>query len=90
MSLRQTINYPFRKLLYLWVRTEALPNPIDTLDINPEIPVIYVMDSRAWSNLLVLESECDRLGLPSPLRRIASPELQAWHSCLHNRTTATL
>ena len=80
MSLRQTINYPFRKLLYLWVRTEALPNPIDTLDINPEIPVIYVMDSRAWSNLLVLESECDRLGLPSPLRRIASPELQAWHS----------
>lgn len=80
MSLRQSINYPFRKLLYLWVRTEVLPNRIETLDINPEIPVIYVLESRAWSNLLVLETECERLGLPSPLRRIASPELKAWHS----------
>jgi glycerol-3-phosphate O-acyltransferase len=80
MSIRQTINYPFRKLLYLWVRTEVLPNSIATLEINPEKPVIYVLDSRAWSNLLVLESECNRLDLPSPLRRIASPELQAWHS----------
>ena len=80
MSLRQTINLPFRKLLYLWVRTEVLPGRIETLDINPEIPVIYVLDSRAWSNLLVLETECERLGLPSPLQRIASPELRAWHS----------
>lgn len=44
MSLRQTINYPFRKLLYLWIRTEVLPNPIASLDINPEITVIYVLE----------------------------------------------
>jgi glycerol-3-phosphate O-acyltransferase len=80
MSIRHSVNFVFRKLLYLWVRTEVLPANIESIDINPDLPVIYVLETRAWSNLLVLEDECDRLHLPSPLSRIASPELIAWHS----------
>ncbi|MCK5396454.1 MAG: hypothetical protein KAJ32_10695, partial [Gammaproteobacteria bacterium] len=62
------------------VKTETLPSSIDQLQINPERPVIYVLEARSWSNLLVLQAECVRLGLPSPLSRISSPHLKAWHS----------
>ena len=80
MSLRHAFNYLFRKVLYLWVKAEVIPSHIKKLDINPELPVIYVLEMRSWSNLLVLEEECQRLGLPAPLDRIATPELSAWHS----------
>ena len=83
MSLRKPINFIARKILYLWVRTEVLPGKLEQLDIDPEKPIIYVLEARAWSNLLVLEMECERQGLLSPLDRIALPEipqLKAWHS----------
>jgi len=83
MSLRKPINYLARKILYLWVKTEVLPTRVEQLDINLDLPVVYVLEARAWSNLLVLEMECERLGLPSPLDRITStetPQLKAWHS----------
>lgn len=83
MSIRKPVNYLARKLLYLWVRTEVLPARIEQLDIDLEKPVIYVLEARAWSNLLVLEMECERFGLPSPLNRITVPgieSLKAWHS----------
>lgn len=80
MSLRKPINYFFRKVLYLWVKTEIIPTTIKQLDINPELPVIYVLETRSWSNLLILEEQCKHLGLPDPLNRISAPELQAWHS----------
>ncbi|MCW9012449.1 MAG: glycerol-3-phosphate 1-O-acyltransferase PlsB [Gammaproteobacteria bacterium] len=80
MSIRRGINYVARKILYLWVKSEAVPARAELLNINPDIPVIYVLDARAWSNLLVLEAECDRLNVPSPIDRIPSELLAAWHS----------
>lgn len=85
MQLRSSLNFVFRKILYLWVKTEIIPDNIQSLSIQPEIPVIYVLEARAWSNLLVLEECCDRLGLPAPLVRLGSGteapvELRAWHS----------
>ena len=80
MSLRHTINCISRKLLYLWLKTDVIPNDIQQLDINPDIPVIYVLETRSWTNLLVLEEQCKQLGLPAPLNRIAVPELASWHS----------
>jgi len=78
MSFRKSFNSVFRKILYLWVKTEIIPNDIQKLDINPDIPVIYVLETRSWANLLVLEEQCELLGLPDPLSH--SPEFQAWHS----------
>lgn len=80
MSLKRPFNYLARKLLYSWIRTEILPTNLDQIHIDPEIPVIYVLDSRAWSSLLVLEEECARKDLVSPLSRISFPDLRAWHS----------
>lgn len=80
MNIRKPINYIARKILYLIVKTEVLPNKIETLHINPDLPIVYVLEARAWSNLLVLEAECARLGLPSPTNRISSADLRAWHS----------
>lgn len=80
MNIRKPINFIARKILYLWVKTEVLPTHLSQLNINPELPVIYVLEARGWSNLLVLEMECERLGLPSPLNKITSPQLDAWHS----------
>ncbi len=85
MSLRSSINFLARKTLYFWVRTEVIPDTIPSLGIRPGNPVIYVLETRGWSNLLVLEEECERLGLPCPLGRLgwgteAPDELQAWRS----------
>jgi glycerol-3-phosphate O-acyltransferase len=73
-------NYLARKILYLWVKTEILPPSKNQLKIAPNKPVLYVVESRGWSNLLVLEHECAKLGLVSPVSRLSSKELRNWHS----------
>ncbi len=79
MSIRKSINFIARKILYAWIKTEILPaNPAE-LNIRADVPAIYVVEARAWSNLLVLQAECERLGLSSPLNRISVPQLDAWH-----------
>lgn len=80
MSLRKSINYFSRKLLNLWVRTEVYPDNPDALLLVAEAPVVYVLESRSWSSLLVLESQCEQSGLPQPLSRIADDRLVNWHS----------
>ncbi len=80
MSIRSPFNFLARKILYWWVKTEVFPDDISQLHIKPDQPVIYVLETRSWSNLLVLETECERLSTPQPLNRIGSPQLHAWHS----------
>ncbi|MGK0271631.1 MAG: glycerol-3-phosphate O-acyltransferase [Cocleimonas sp.] len=74
------LNYLGRKILYLWVKTEATPMDIEKLGINPELPLIYVLETRSWTNLLVLEHQCEKLGLPAPMATIDIPQLNDWHS----------
>ena len=57
-----------------------VPAQFTQLNLDPDKPIIYVLDSRAWSSLLVLEEECTHKGLPLPLSRITSPQLHAWHA----------
>ena len=80
MTIRKTINLLGRKLLYLWIETKVEPESAESLKIDPELPIVYVMENRSWTNLLVLEAECQRLHLPPPLNRIADPELSQWYS----------
>ncbi|MEE9328122.1 MAG: glycerol-3-phosphate 1-O-acyltransferase PlsB [Cocleimonas sp.] len=80
MSTRTSLNFLGRKLLYLWLKTEAIPTDIQKLDINPKLPVVYVLETRSWSNLLVLEEQCIHQGLPAPMGKISFSELDAWHS----------
>jgi glycerol-3-phosphate O-acyltransferase len=56
-----------RWLLHAWVRTEVLPAPGE-IGIDPAKPVCYVIQDRRLSNVLVLEEETRRAGLPSASR----------------------
>ncbi len=59
-----------RKLLYLWVRTQVLPQDVTTLGIDPAKPVVYVLQWRFLSNLLVLARETNVPGLTPALHSL--------------------
>ncbi|MDH5611219.1 MAG: glycerol-3-phosphate 1-O-acyltransferase PlsB [Gammaproteobacteria bacterium] len=80
MRIRRFFNSIAGRVLGSVIKVRSRPEIIDALGINPEWPVVYVLDDRAWSSLLVLNQECSRLGLTSPLDPIASPYLERWHS----------
>jgi len=80
MHFRRFFNLTAGRILGSVIKVRSRPETVDALGIDPAWPVVYVLDDRAWSSLLVLDRECNRLGLPSPLDRIASPYLDRWHS----------
>ena len=80
MSRIRPLNYIGRTLLYLWAKVEVVPTSAEQLNLDPDKPVIYVLEHRSWSTLLILEHECAMLGLVSPLSRLPRPELRYWHS----------
>lgn len=57
-----------RRLLYLWARSEVIGNSAASPGLDPGRPIIYVLPYRALSDLLVLDRECSRAGLPRPVR----------------------
>ncbi|HQV40556.1 MAG: glycerol-3-phosphate 1-O-acyltransferase PlsB [Moraxellaceae bacterium] len=57
-----------RKLLFLFVRTNVIPEDLSLLQLDPDKPVCYVLQTRFFSNLLVLEQETRRANLPRALR----------------------
>jgi len=78
MNLTTPINYLVQKLLYLWINTEVIENP-DARATNNNTIAIYVVGSRSWSDLLVLEHECKLLNITTPRTRIKHPALNKWH-----------
>ncbi|MCW8922960.1 MAG: glycerol-3-phosphate 1-O-acyltransferase PlsB [Gammaproteobacteria bacterium] len=80
MHFRRYFNLLAGRVLQSVIKVRSRPAIVEALGINPQWPVIYVLDDRAWSSLLVLDMECQRLGLPSPLDHIASPYLDNWHA----------
>jgi len=78
MKLPAPINYIAQKLLYLWIKTDVIQvNRQQSEDENTV--VIYVLQSRAWSDLLVVEHECKLLKATRPLTRIKHKPLHKWH-----------
>ena len=54
-----------RRLLYGWVRTTVFPERLEELGLDPNRPVCYVLQHRHLSNMLVLDEETRRSGLPA-------------------------
>ena len=54
-----------RKILFLWVRAEIKGADHDELNLDPEKPVIYVLQYRSFSARLVLENSTIKSELPS-------------------------
>jgi len=56
-----------RAVLHLWVKAKALPQPFADLQLSPDKPICYIIDSYALSSLLILDRACEELNLPRPL-----------------------
>ncbi|MGM0953682.1 MAG: glycerol-3-phosphate 1-O-acyltransferase PlsB [Pseudomonadota bacterium] len=63
-GIRSLILSLFRKILFLWVRTDVSGNTLETLGLDPDKPVCYVLHFRSLSSRLVLEQEVIRARLP--------------------------
>ncbi|MGM0563734.1 MAG: glycerol-3-phosphate 1-O-acyltransferase PlsB [Pseudomonadota bacterium] len=69
-----------RRLLRLVVKVHVLPENTDNLGIDPDKPVCYVMETHSVSNLMVLDMQTKRLGLPRPRAELGEGELAEWRS----------
>ncbi|SDR79939.1 glycerol-3-phosphate acyltransferase [Halopseudomonas litoralis] len=56
-----------RRLLYLWARSESIGDPLTRIAPASPAPILYVLPGRSFSDLLVLDRECARIGLPRPV-----------------------
>lgn len=64
-ALAWAIFRPFSR----YVRYRTIPTPLgDQLKLDPNKPVVYVLATRDWSDLFVLDRICSDLGLPRPAR----------------------
>ena len=66
ITLNRYVFHSLRKLLSTWVRTTVENNVPEALQLQPGKPVVYVMYQRSLTDLMVLESECIKAGLPRP------------------------
>ena len=78
MTLTSPFHFIAQKILYLWIKTDVLQS-LKTDRSNNKSFVIYVLQSRAWSDLLVLENECKKAKLALPLSPVKHPVLKQWH-----------
>lgn len=79
MFIRRSLYYLSRKILFAWARSHCVSAEVP-VKLSPDYIVIYVLEYRSWTNVMALEHECKRLGLPLPLERLPLP-YQTWHRC---------
>ncbi len=65
-----------RKLLYAWVRVEKLQLPDLQHQIDPNKPVIYVLEHRSLADVLVADSETLQKNLPRLKKPLFIPSLE--------------
>ena len=78
MNLTSPLNFVAQKLLYLWINTDVIQTA-NNKQVDDDTVIIYVLQSRSWSDLLVVEHECTILKITRPLSRIQHPPLKKWH-----------
>ena len=78
MNLLSPLNFIAQKCLYLWIKTDVIQISQSRPAENNKI-VIYTLQSRAWSDLLVVEHECKLADITKPLSRISHTQFKKWH-----------
>lgn len=78
MNLISPLNFIAEKLLYLWIKTDIIQAAREKSKDDNTV-IIYVLQTRAWTDLLVVEHECKSLNITRPLSRIEHPSLKKWH-----------
>ncbi len=69
-----------RRLMFFWVRTRVQNNTVEALGLDADKPVIYVLQSRSLSDLLVLDRECQKAGLPRPYTPLTGQAISEKHA----------
>ena len=69
-----------RRLMFFWVRTRVQNNTFDSLGLDADKPIIYVLQSRSLSDLLVLDRECQKAGLPRPYAPLTGESISEKHA----------
>lgn len=64
---RRLVFGTLRRLLYLWIRSETINQSSISLNLDRSRPVFYVLESPSLSDLVVLDHECAKAGLPRPV-----------------------
>jgi len=57
-----------RRLLHLWVKARIVPEDLGELELDPDLPTFYVLDSNALSSVLITDQLCRTLGWHRPIR----------------------
>ena len=70
ITLNRFLFHGLRRLMFGWVKTSVKNNSPEQLNLQPGKPVCYVIRNRSLSDLLVLERECIKAGLPRPYQPI--------------------
>lgn len=70
ITLNRFFFHSLRKLMFSWVKTSVKNNSAEELNIQSDKPVCYVIRNRSLSDLMVLERECIKAGLPRPYKPI--------------------
>ncbi|NVJ61590.1 MAG: glycerol-3-phosphate 1-O-acyltransferase PlsB [Gammaproteobacteria bacterium] len=72
----RNLYFALAKLPLKWlVRIKAIPEqPIESLELDLDKPIYYVLRTRSTSSYTMLQSECKRLGLPEPQYLSASDQ----------------
>lgn len=68
-TLLSPLRAPLRRLIAGWVELRLIEPAADELDLDPALPVLYVLPHPALSDALLLESLCRAHGLPSAAGR---------------------
>lgn len=78
-TIRSLIESLLTRLLRLWVKPDVLPeNPL-TL-INPDVPVLYVLEVGGVADRAALAIAAERLSLPAPTAELSYGKLHEIHS----------
>lgn len=79
ITLNRYVFHSLRKLLSTWVRTTVENNNHEALHLQTGKPVVYVMHQHSLTDLMVLEGECIKAGLPHPYNPIdvEHPQIKA-------------
>lgn len=64
--MRLIVHRLMRRLLSMWVRTKILPASLEEAGVDLSRPLCFVLETNAYSNLLILEEATLRSGMPSP------------------------
>jgi glycerol-3-phosphate O-acyltransferase len=85
-GIRRLILAIFRKILFLWVRTQVAGATPEALSLSPKQPVCYVLQYSSLSSRLVLEQEVLRAGLPHNTRKkVPKSAAVPWFVFLYHR-----